>query len=68
MQAMNFAATISISLSGAVSSSSSVPLRRSSANWRMVMSGTSRISWTAAWKKMCTRVACLATISETVNV
>ena len=34
---MNLASTISISLTGAVSSSSSVPLRRSSANWRMVI-------------------------------
>ena len=60
MHATNLASTMSISRTGEVSSSSSVPLRRSSANRRMVMIGTiSRISCMADWKKMWTSVACL---------
>jgi hypothetical protein len=38
--ARNLASTTSISRTGAVSSSSSVPLRRSSASRRMVITGT----------------------------
>ena len=45
-----------------------MPARRSSANWRIVRSGTSRTSCIADWKKMCTRLACLDTISVTAKV
>ena len=57
--AANLASTMSISGAGELRRSSSVPPRRSSANSRMVTSGTSRTSCMADWKKMWTSVACL---------
>ena len=66
--ATNFASTISISRMGAVRSSSSVPLRRSSAKSRIVMTGTMSRKSTAAWKKTRTSSAVRLRNSISVNV
>ncbi len=68
MLARNFASTTSISRTGAVSSSSSVPLRRSSASRRIVITGTISSSSIEAWKNACTRVAILFRNSIAVKV
>ena len=56
MLATNLASTISISDTGAVSSTSRVRSLRSSATSRMVMSGTVSMNNTNIWKKTCTRL------------
>ena len=66
--AANFASTISNSRTGDVSKSSSVPLRRSSASSRMVMTGTMSRNSTAAWKNMRTSSAVRLRNSISVNV
>ncbi len=59
MLAVNLARTTSISRTGAVRSTSRVPVFRSSATRRMVMTGTSRRETVDIWKKMWARVATL---------
>jgi outer membrane lipoprotein SlyB len=67
MPARYFAITTWLSLTGAVSNSSSVPARRSSAKRRMVMIGTISSSRPATWKKMWTSVAYRLLKSVRVN-
>ena len=68
MLARNLASTIWISRTGEVSNSSSVPLRRSSANRRMVITGTMSRSSIAAWKNPLIKVAVLVKNSIAVKV
>jgi len=68
MLAANFASTISTSRTGAVRSSSSVPVLRSSATSRMVMTGSMSTKSMDIWKKMCRSVATLLRKRTLVNV